>query len=152
MAKNRTVSYSASQVIITINGILIEGYGEDTFLELIYPAFSEVQKGADGEFSVSYHVDHSIEANITLRNTAPSSALIRAAMQAAKVSAKSMGVFNASIVNTTDTVTALNCVPQNGFTLGRAKNAGETVYNFMLLNTVSLPGFMQPISGPAPQV
>lgn len=62
-------SYNPTQVVITYNGVRIQGYGEGDFLTISKQEddYSEV-KGADGDVTVSFNPDDTYDVTLTLNH------------------------------------------------------------------------------------
>jgi hypothetical protein len=78
-----TLTYSASQVIIIVNGVPMTGYADGDFCKVEYTADPfKMYIGADGSTARSRNADHSGSIEITLMQTSPSNDILSAQAEA----------------------------------------------------------------------
>ena len=86
--------YNSSQVSISVGGIPITGFGEDTMISIEWDNDTTSDKvGVDGEVSASKNNDLRATVTITLMETSPSNAILTGFYQARQLGTNANGVI-----------------------------------------------------------
>lgn len=85
-------TYAAADVVLTIGGIPISGFADDSFVTVAFNSpLAEMSTGADGETVVNLNADKSANSTITLKETSDSNVYLRGLALAQQEAAAEVG-------------------------------------------------------------
>jgi len=135
-----TKAYNPKNVAVILGGHVVEGYDDDTFVEIEYPDQGEMSVGADGEVVFSFSPDETAMVTITLKATSASNDALDALVKASKSTSTPISPFSMVDVNGRTVVGAVNALCVAKPTVARGRTVGSMAWRFALDNITDFLG------------